>query len=175
MFGVQVRAKTYSKRPKRSHTDDLFIRAAAQEEKGKLRSAFRLYLAAAKAGDSGCQVNLGNFYDDAIGVRRNRSAALHWYKLAYRRGESIAASNIGVMLRKEGHVKRALAWFEKAVELGDEEAHLENAKHYLRDENNPVQALPHLKKVCQSNCVTEAGREEGTKLLKLAKRQARRA
>src|SRR5215471_3254691 len=132
MFGVQVRAKTYSKRPKRSHTDDLFVRAAAQEEKGNLRSAFRLYLADAKAGDSGCQVNLGNFYDDAIGVRRNRAAALRWYKLAYRRGSASAASNIGVMLRKEGHTRRALAWFERAVRLGDDEAHLDIAKHYLQ-------------------------------------------
>jgi uncharacterized protein len=162
-------SKTHSKHSKRSHRDELFIRATAQEEKGDLRSAFRLFLAAAKAGDSSCQVNLGNFYDDAIGVRRNRSAALHWYKLAYRRGEASAASNIGVMLRKEGHTKRALGWFERAVRLGDEEAHLEIAKHYLRNEKNPVKAIPHLRKVCRSNCVTEAGRQEATKLLRLAR------
>lgn len=162
-------------RSKRFNTDDLFIRAAAQEEKGNLRSAFRLYLAAAKAGDSGWQLNLGNFYDDGIGVQRNRFAALYWYKRAYRRGCASAASNIGVMLRKEGHTKRALAWFEKAVRLGDEEVHLEIAKHFLLHENNPIKAIHHLEKVCQSNCVTEAGREEATKLLKLAKQTARRA
>ena len=46
-------------RPKRPNTDELFIRAAAQEEKRNFRSAFRLYLAVANAGDSGCQVKVG--------------------------------------------------------------------------------------------------------------------
>jgi TPR repeat protein len=168
-------SKTHSLQHRRSHTDELFIRAAAQEEKGNLRSAFRLYLAAAKAGNTGCQLNLGNFYDDGIGVRRNRSAALHWYKRAYRRGEASAASNIGVMLRKEGNIKGALAWFRKAVRLGDEEAHLEIGKHYFRAENDPAKAIPHLRKVCQSNYVTEAGRQEAAQLLRLARRAARRA
>jgi len=165
--------KTHSVRAKKSTTDDLFTRADAQQENGNLRSAFRLYLAAAKAGDSGCQMNLGNFYADGIGVRRNRLAALYWYKRACRRGEASAASNIAVMLRQEGNIKGALAWFRKAVRLGDDEAHLEIAKHYLRNENNPAQAIPHLKKVCQSNFVTEAGREEATKLIKLARQTAR--
>ena len=170
-----MKPKTHPIRHKRSHADELFIRASAQEEKGNLRSTFRLYLAAAKAGDTGCQLNLGNFYDDAIGVRRNRSAALYWYKRAYRRGYASAASNIGVMFRKEGNLKGALAWFRKAVRLGDEEAHLDIGKHYFHSESNPAKAIPHLRKVCQSNSVTEAGKEEATKLLRLARRAVRRA
>jgi TPR repeat protein len=163
-----------SKHPGKSNAEELFVRATKQEERGKLRSAFRLYLAAAKAGDIGCQLNVGNFYDAGMGVRRNRLAALYWYKRAYRRGYSCAASNIGIMWRNEQKLKRSLEWFHKAVRSGDEEANLEIGKHYLFNEHNLAKAILHLEKVCHSDCVTEAGMEEATKLLKRAREQAKR-
>jgi TPR repeat protein len=163
-----------STRSKDSKTDVLFIRAAEQADKGNLRSAFRLYLAAARAGNSGCQVNLGNCYDDGTGVRRNRSAALYWYKRAYRRGESIAAHNLGVLWRNERKFKRAREWFEKAVLLGNDEANLEIAKHYLEAEPDPERAIVCLEKVCESNCVSQAGLEEAKKLLKATKKRVKR-
>ena len=67
---------TCMRRSRKSKTDDLFIRANKEAEAGNLKAAFRLYLAAAKAGDSSCQINLGNLYDEGSGVRRNRSAAM---------------------------------------------------------------------------------------------------
>jgi tetratricopeptide (TPR) repeat protein len=167
--------RSQSKNSRKQYAEELFIRASKQEENGDLRSAFRLYLAAAKAGEISCQVNVGNFYDAGTGVRRNRSAAIYWYKRAYRRGDSCAASNIGVMWRNDKKPKRALEWFRKAVRLGDDEANLEIAKYYLRNEQDSNKAIQHLKKVCQSNCVTEAGKEEATRLLKLAKKRSTRS
>jgi tetratricopeptide (TPR) repeat protein len=167
-------AKSSEKRPRKSKTDDLFMRADKLADEGDLKSAFRLFLAAAKAGDSSCQINLGNFYDDGKGVRRNRSAAMFWYKRAYRRGESSAAHNIGVMWRNEKKHRRALEWFKKAVKLGDDEANLEIAKHYLEVDHNPRSAIPHLRKVCESNWVTEAGRAEANTLLRRARKRANR-
>jgi len=116
------KSQSGEKRSGKADTEELFIRAAKQEEKGKFRSAFQLYLAAAKSGDTSCQVNVGNFYDDGTGVRRNRKVALYWYKRAYRRGVASAASNIGVVWRNEKNPKRAVQWFKKAVLLGDDEA-----------------------------------------------------
>lgn len=169
-----VKSPRHAKRSRKSYVDGLFIQAAKQEERGKLRSAFRLYLAAAKAGDTGCQINVGNFYDAGTAVRRNRRAAFYWYKRAYRRGDSCAASNIGIMWRNENQPRRALEWFEKAVRLGDDEANLEIAKYYLRHEHNPLKAIEHLKKVCQSKCVTEAGAEEAARLLQQVRKQSAR-
>jgi|SRR5215472_11309127 len=157
----------------KAKTDDLFLRADKHAEEGNFKLAFRLYLAAAKAGDTSCQINLGNLYDEGSGVRRNRSAAMYWYKRAYRRGEPCAAHNIGVMWRNEKKYGQALNWFKKAVRLGDEEANLEIAKHYLKVEENPVKAIPHLEKVCVSNCVTEAGLEEARNLLRRARKRVR--
>lgn len=155
---------------KKQQSDELFLRADREYERGNRRSAFRLMLSAAKLGDLGAQVNVGNFYDAAHGVRRNRELALYWYKRAYRRGDSSAAYNTGVMLRKENQLKRALQWFARAVELGDEEANLEIGKHYLTVEKNPQKAMRYLRRVRPSGWVSEAGAEEAQKLLKQARR-----
>lgn len=57
----------------------LFLRAEKAEERGDIRSAFRLLQASARLGDVLAQINVGNYYDAGKGVRRNRSAALYWY------------------------------------------------------------------------------------------------
>jgi TPR repeat protein len=156
---------------KKDKRDEFFFRAAKQEELGNLQAAFRLYLAGAKIGDKSCQLNLGHCYDAGSGVRKNRSAAFYWYRRLYRRGDACAANNIGTIWRDEGQPKRALSWFKKSVRLGDDEAHLEIAKHHLQNEHDPAKAMPHLQKVCRSNCVTEASQETAAKLLKQAKRE----
>jgi TPR repeat protein len=162
------------KRSRSLNANDIFVRADKEADKGNLESAFRLFLAGARAGDRSCQVNLGNFYDGGMGVRRNRSAAMYWYKRAYRRGDSSAANNIGVMWRNEKKYSRALEWFRKAVKLGDDEANLEIAKHYLEVMHNPEGAIPHLRKVCESNCVTEAGLAEAKTMLNRARKHVNR-
>ena len=169
------KSKSRSKKPRTARNDELFARADKLEDKGNLKAAFRLLLAGAKAGDIGCQVNVGNYYDDAKGIRRNREAALYWYKRAYQRGNAAAASNIGIMWRNEGQPGRALSWFKRAVKMGDDEANLEIAKHYIVNENRPRRALPYLRKVVNSNWVTEAGAEEATILLRQIRKRASRA
>jgi uncharacterized protein len=151
-----------------SDRDRLFQRANAEEEAGNLKSAFRLYLAAAKRGDSGCQVNLGNFYCDGIGVKRNRKRALYWYRRALRKGESCAASNIAVLYRDEQKIELALSWFERAVALGEPEANLEIAKIHLKrgHKTKAVQCLKRVRKAKPGVDVTVDGWEEAKRMLK---------
>jgi uncharacterized protein len=153
----------------RSKASALFVRADKEDGLGRKRSAFRLMLAAAKLGDSGAQVNVGNYYDDGKGVQRNRSAALYWYKRAYRRGESCAAHNIGVLWRSEGNLRRALYWFFRSVKLGNDESNLDIGKHFLRNEKNPRKAIPYFERVTPQKCITEDGVEEAAQLLREAK------
>jgi uncharacterized protein len=157
----------------KAKAENLFIRADRADEQGQSRRAFRLMLAAAKLGDQGAQTNVGNYYADGKGVRRNRSAALYWYKRAYRGGEACAASNIGVLYRNEGEPNRALAWFKRAVAAGDDEANLDIGKHYLQNDN-PRRAVPYFKRVRPTGFVTEAGVEEARRLLKSAEGTLRR-
>lgn len=162
-----------SRKTNKAKADDLFIRACKQEERGNLRSAFRLMLSAAKLGDTGAQVNVGNYYDDKKVVKRNRDAALYWYRRAYRRGDSSAANNIGILWRNEGKFKRALHRFTRAVKLGNDEANIEIGKHYLHNEKNPRKAIPHFKHVTESDWVSQGGVEGAAKLLKKAQKTLR--
>jgi TPR repeat protein len=150
----------------KSKGEALFFRADKMRDRGELKPAFRLFLAAASAGHKGSQVNVGYCYDTGCGTRRNRSAALYWYNRAYRRGDASAAHNIGTIWRQEQKTLRALKWFQRAVKLGDDDSNLEIAKHYLVNGNDSRSAVSYLKKVCRSNRVTEASVKEAKLLLK---------
>lgn len=158
-----LRAKRYQQ----PDLDRKFEQANRQWEAGKLGSAFRLFLTAAKAGDLGAQLNLGNFYSDGIGVKPNRVKALYWYRRAYGRGSGSAANNIGVLFHDEKRLKQALAWFERAVKLRDCDANLKIAKIDLY-KNNRAKAIQYLKQAlwAKTDDITEGSREEAHHLLK---------
>jgi len=137
-------------KPVRDLANAVHLRAHKQWESGKHRSAFRLMLSAAKLGDTRAMLNLGYFYDVGIGVKKNRAAAMNWYKRASRRGDECAANNIGVMYRFEGKPKRALYWFGKSVARGDVDANFEIARVCIEDLNNPKAAEPFLKRVAKA-------------------------
>jgi uncharacterized protein len=158
------------KQARRAHNATLVSRADQHSDRGELRSAFRLFLAAAKAGDIGSQLNVGYCYDTGEGVRQNILAALYWYTRAYRRGNSAAASNIGTVWRDQEEPKRALYWFRRAVQMGDEGANLEIAKLHLRFGGDNHKAIPYLELVCRSQTESEATIEEAQRLLKFARR-----
>jgi uncharacterized protein len=167
-----------NKRYSRSELDALFERACKQEDKGKLRSAFRLLLTAAKAGDISSQINLGNFYSHGTGVKPNRTLALYWYRRAYRRGERSAASNIGAVFRDEENWKQALKWFERAVRLEDGDASLDIAKIYLRNKSDHKKAIRHLKQTLKAKVywdATKGSQEEAQRLLKRLQAPKRRS
>lgn len=154
-------------RRKRQNVNDIFVAANYQWEKGNLRSAFRLFLSGAKAGDAGAQVNLGFFYDTGIGVKPNRGSAIYWYRRAYRMGSAIGAGNIGTIWRDEGKPQRALAWFRRAVKMGDLDYAPEVAKILIeRGENRKATAS--LERVIEAGRadVTQSSRDEASRLLR---------
>ena len=155
----------------------LFIRASEQWEKKNLRSAFRLFMAAAKLGDSGAQVNLGYFYDTGIAVKSNREAALRWYRKAYKAGMAVAASNIGTIYRDERKLDKAAAWFLRAVALGDPEPNLDLAKIYRQEGHDAQKIIACLDAVhrAKRDAVTPAGRTEAQKLLREFRASERRS
>jgi len=60
------------------------------------------------------------------------TAALYWFKRAYRHSDYCAAHNIGVVWRNEGNHRRSLHWFSRAVKIDDEESNLDIGKHFVR-------------------------------------------
>ncbi|MGH9681013.1 MAG: hypothetical protein ACRD4Y_13780, partial [Candidatus Acidiferrales bacterium] len=143
----------------------LYQRGEDAWRRGRLRSAFRLLLAAAEAGLPGAFGTLGNFFHLGRGVRANPDAALYWYKRAYRDGDRSVANNIGCVLRDRNQVRQAIKWFQRAVRQDDGNANLNIAKIYLR-KGYPAGALPYLNKTCRSAWATEGAKEEARFLLK---------
>ena len=150
----------------------MWTRADQAWEAGYLRSAFRLFLRAAKAGELGCQLNVGTFYCDGIGVRRNREKALYWYRRAYKRGDSCAATNIGYLYRDEGNLKKALEWFLRSVALGNVETNLEAAKIILA-QGKQAEAIRHLTRVVRAKPYQEVTADSWEKARRLLARLER--
>lgn len=157
------------------HNDEVLFKQANEEwEKGRLRSAYRLFLAGAKAGDPGAQANLGYFFDIGIGMKPSRRRALYWYRRAFKQGYSAGATNIGTIYRDKGELRKALMWFQRAVKLGDADANLEIAKIYLREKKVFRKAIPYLLrtiKAASGTEVTEDSRQEARRLLERYKRK----
>lgn len=157
-----------TKKQRESSVSDHYSRANEEWGRGRLRSAFRLFRAAAEGGNGLAYDTLGYFYDGGVGTKRDEDAALYWYKRAYRRGSFIAPNNIGVIYRDRKDLKRALAWFRRAVDHEDANANLNIAKIYLREKENIEKAIPYLEAVCKAKAddATESAKEEARLLLK---------
>lgn len=160
-----------SKRRSRSMADkiaanNLYQKATERWGRKRLRDAFRLSQAAARAGSEAAFEPLAQFYDYGQGIRANKQAALYWYLRAYRSGCDSAANNIGCIWRDRGKLSRAIWWLKRAVKLGDDDANLNIAKIYLRPRRNLAKAEDYLNKVCKSKRVTRGSKEEARQLLK---------
>lgn len=136
-----------SRKRRQTRARELLLRGDRQQQRGNLGSGFRLLLMAAKLGDPSAQHNLGYTYDVGLGVRRNRAAAMLWYRRAYRHGSSISAASIGLMFRDERNYARAARWLRSAVQAGDVDANLELAKIYLRDARGKRKAIACLRAI----------------------------
>ncbi|MGH7118990.1 MAG: tetratricopeptide repeat protein [Acetobacteraceae bacterium] len=152
----------------------LYVQAEEAWRGNDVRSAFRLFLASAKAGMVPAFGIVGQFYARGEGVAKNDRAALNWYQRAADNGDDSAANNAGCIWRDRGNLARALQWFERAAKLGDPDANLEIAKVYLR-KKDPARARPYLVRVRKSAWATEQSKEEAQALVNaMAQPQSRR-
>jgi TPR repeat protein len=152
-----------------SSGDLLYMEADLLDESGRFAEALPLLLKGAKAGDTSCQILLGNYLSDGRkGIPIDRQRGVYWYKQAYKQGCSTGASNLAIHYRKQGDVDEAYRWFELAVESGDNESHLALAEIWLYERDNKAKAIKHLKAVFQGNPhdVSELSRDEARTMLR---------
>jgi TPR repeat protein len=145
-------------------------RGQSQSVGGANSKAFLSFLAAAKLGDEEAQVSVG--YDYAYGItgKVNVDEALRWWKRAYRQGSWAAAFNLGMFFRDAKQWARALKWFERAVQAGDEDGLIEIAKIHLRYAGDRAAGLHYLNlAVAAKDKLTEPARLETERLLKKQK------
>jgi uncharacterized protein len=148
--------------------NELYRRGNQAWSKGHVRPAFRLFLAAAKAGLEAAFSTVGNFYHGGIGVKANPDAAIYWYRLAYRAGSRSVANNIGCILRDRKKFGEAIEWFRRAVKQNDGDANLNIAKIYLL-KGDLVRTRSYLDKTRRSPWATEQSKEEARSVLRKMK------
>jgi len=142
-------------------------RGQDQSDRGAGSKAFQSLLAAAKLGDEEAQVAVG--YDYAYGItgKVNVDEALRWWKRAYKQGSWAAAFNLGMFFRDAKRWLKALEWFERAINAGDEDGLIELAKIHLRYAGDRAAGLRYLKLAAATkDKLTEPARMETERLLK---------
>ncbi|MFL5346518.1 MAG: tetratricopeptide repeat protein [Hyalangium sp.] len=170
---VRSRRNGRERAPESSSEDTGFAQASRLLERGRIAEAFRLFLEAAKAGNSRAQLTVGYLYDTGQGVSRSRTQAMSWYRRAVRQGDAAAANNIATLYRDEGRLRLAIRWFEKAAALGDGDALLEMAKLYAGPLEEPAKARRLLSRVLKSKRAAPDSQEQAERLLHTLDQQQR--
>lgn len=91
------------------------------------RKAANYFVAAAELGDTDAMISLSSLFELGNGVKRDAAKALHWQRLAARKGNSNAMFNVAVFYRDQGRHSLAVTWFRKSARCGQQEALLELA------------------------------------------------
>jgi uncharacterized protein len=139
---------------------------------GDLCKAFQLFSKCAQENESGCMLNLGYFYDEGVGIRKSKSQAMHWYRLAVRAGDMAAASNVAILYREKGRYRLSFQWFRRSARMGDGDAEVALAKALAAGagvRRSIAAARGALRRAVTSKCITPTGREEAVSLLAATK------
>ncbi len=87
------------RRPLRTTVAECSIRGGeyVAYDRADLKSALRIWMQAAQAGDAEAQTNVGEIYERGLGVEPNYEAAALWYQKAADQGYSQALFNLGTL------------------------------------------------------------------------------
>lgn len=115
------------RRPIKTSAIDCEIRGGeyVAYDRSDYRTALKVWLAGAKAGDPEAQTNVGEIYEKGLGIQPDYKLAFAWYKKAAEQNYSSAQINLGYMYEKglgiEKDVAEALNWYRKASGLTDDD------------------------------------------------------
>ncbi len=108
------------RRPTRTTASDCHIRGGEYTayDRADYKSALRVWLAAAEAGDADAQNNVGEIYERGLGGQPNYEAAVIWYQKAADQGYARAMFNLGTLYEQGQGVEKdrlkALNLYRKA-------------------------------------------------------------
>jgi uncharacterized caspase-like protein len=124
----QLGKSTYltQRRPTRTTTADCRIRGGeyVSYDRADYKSALRIWMAAAEAGDAEAQSNVGEIYERGLGGEPNYEAAVIWYQKAADQGYTRALFNLGTLYEAGQGVEkdrlRALNLYRRAWGLPED-------------------------------------------------------
>lgn len=96
------------RRPTRTTASECHIRGGeyVSYDRADLKSALRVWLAAAEAGDPDAQNNVGEIYERGLGTEPNFEAAVIWYQKAADQNYSRALFNLGTLYEQGQGVEK---------------------------------------------------------------------
>ncbi|MEM1433627.1 MAG: caspase family protein [Pseudomonadota bacterium] len=94
-------------------------------DRADYRTALKVWMAAAQAGDAEAQTNVAEIYERGLGGEPNYAAALLWYEKAANQGNTRAQFNLGTMheqgLGVPANQLTALNWYRQAWGLPEDD------------------------------------------------------
>jgi len=122
-FNLLARIQATSQPPRKEPAEDVFDEGLRLFQSGNQAGAVRPFLAAAQAGNSKAQLQIGWHYEKGVGVGQSHVEAARWYRRSAEQGNSRAMKNLG-QLHEEGlgvpeDWMEAARWYRKSAELGD--------------------------------------------------------
>jgi hypothetical protein len=128
------------RRPTRTTSAECHIRGGEYTayDRADSKSALRVWMAAAEAGDPDAQNNVGEIYERGLGGQANFEAAVIWYKKAADQGYSRALFNLGTLYEQGQGVPKdrlqALNLYRKAWGLPEDNVMYTSAAQHQNDE-----------------------------------------
>lgn len=114
------------RRPIRTTAADCRLRGGEYVawDRADYRSALRVWMPSAEAGDPDAQTNVGEIFERGLGTEPNYAAALIWYRKAAEQGYARAQFNLGT-LHEQGlgvpqSTVEALNWYRRAWGLSED-------------------------------------------------------
>lgn len=103
----------------------------------------------AAKGDANAQFQLGEMYNNGIGLPRDEKMAVSWYLKSAEQGYAEAQNMLGIMYENGAGVtldyKKAASWYRKAAEQGAAEAQSALGALYVNGSGVPVSLVQALK------------------------------
>jgi hypothetical protein len=143
---IPSRYRKMVKQSRISRNEELFGPASRYKDQRNVRSAIRLYLIAAKNGDAGSQLNLGNLVRrGSPRARKPRRCHLLVQTGMPKRARQRCKQSGSIVAERQGSETSSQV-VSKSAQMGNEEVHLEIAGHYLRNDADVPKAIVHLEK-----------------------------
>jgi phosphohistidine phosphatase len=152
----------------RQHMDadrKFYDRADHLEDIGKYRKAFKIFRRLAEQGDTAAMGRVAHLYYLGYGVPYSFEKTVEWEKRAAEAGNATGMYNLGVTYRRDGDVRTARTWYERALAEGDGSAALALAKMYLISDLELARVKNYLHQALALGPLSEANEEEIQQLL----------
>jgi hypothetical protein len=128
------------RRPTRTTAADCHIRGGEYTayDRSDYKSALRIWMTAAEAGDADAQNNVGEIYERGLGGQPNFEAAVIWYQKAADQGYARALFNLGTLYEQGQGVEKdrlkALNLYRKAWGLPEDNVMYTSAARHENEE-----------------------------------------